>query len=227
MDHVGYSSHSRMYFQAPVTVNTPPVAFFDFDGTLTRGDTLLPFLKFLVGAPQFYMKMLLLSPVLAAYVCKILQNNLAKDITLKAFLAGYHIEVLQQYGRQFAYTLLPANLCPTGMERFEWHKSQGHDCVLVSASLDVYLAPWSQMLNFKDHITSEISVESEGFVSGALVDGNCYGEEKLRRINSWLGERNPETTYAYGDTEGDRPMLLSVNHGMMMNRNKTAFIEIT
>ena len=112
------------------------------------------------------------------------------------------------------------------MDRLEWHKSQGHDCVLVSASLDIYLGPWCQKLEFADHITSKYVVGSDGVVSGALEKGNCNGNEKLRRINAWLSGRNPETTYAYGDTQGDIPMLSAVRQGMMMNRKKTAFIEV-
>ena len=41
-----------------------PFAFFDFDGTLTVKDSLLPFLRKVSGSSTFYKKILFHSPVL-------------------------------------------------------------------------------------------------------------------------------------------------------------------
>ena len=72
----------------PVT-HARPMAFFDFDGTLTQGDTLMPFLRFMVGSPAYYAKLTWLGPVLAAYYTGLLRNDIAKQIVLKRYLAGY------------------------------------------------------------------------------------------------------------------------------------------
>ena len=42
-------------------------AFFDFDGTITTGDSFMPFLRYQLGPGKFALKMLQLSTVLAAY----------------------------------------------------------------------------------------------------------------------------------------------------------------
>ncbi|WP_257292907.1 haloacid dehalogenase-like hydrolase, partial [Endozoicomonas sp. ONNA1] len=54
------------------------VAFFDFDGTLTTGDTLMPFLKYVLGRRKYYAKLFLVSPILVAYFAKVLRNDIAK-----------------------------------------------------------------------------------------------------------------------------------------------------
>lgn len=193
-----------------------PVAFFDFDGTLTTGDTLLPFLKLVVGPSAYYRKLALISPVLSAYAIKLLPNNTAKEMVLKHYLAGYTLDRLEDYGRMFGERMLPAMLHPVGVERLKWHKSQGHDCVIVSASLNVYLDLWAKEQGFVDSLTSQLYRDEMGKITGRLASGNCYGEEKCKRIQRWLGGRQPSTTYAYGNTAGDLPMLRLVDEGWMM-----------
>lgn len=185
---------------------TKSMAFFDFDGTLTTGDTLMPFLKFVVGKPVYYIKLLMISPVLVAYFLKLLRNDVAKQWVLKWYLSGYELDTLFALGEDFSRKVIPKMLRPEGMERFRWHQGQGHECILVSASLDVYLASWSVSSGFDALLCSQLESNS-GVVSGNLHGDNCFGEEKVVRIKEWLAGRKPEETFAYGDSSGDMPML--------------------
>lgn len=201
-----------------------PMAFFDFDGTLTTGDTLMPFLKFVVGKPVYYIKLLMISPVLVAYFLKLLRNDVAKQWVLKWYLSGYKLDTLFALGDEFSRDVIPKMLRPEGMERFRWHQGQGHECILVSASLDVYLASWSVSAGFDALLCSQLDSNS-GVVSGDLYGDNCFGEEKVARIKEWLAGRKPEETFAYGDSSGDMPMLKLVSNGYFL-RNSSSFIRI-
>ena len=187
--------------------NTRPVAFFDFDGTLTTGDTLMPFIKFVVGTPTYYAKLALVSPVLGAYFAKLLRNDIAKQIVLKQYLAGYHIDELFERGQRFSEEVIPAMLRPEGMERLRWHQEQGHECVLVSASMDVYLNAWAKREGFSEVICTSLEKDDSGHVSGRIQGENCHGEEKLRRVLAWRDGQIPVETFAYGDTPGDYYLL--------------------
>jgi len=193
--------------------DTRPVAFFDFDGTLTTGDTLMPFLKFVVGKPTYYAKLALLSPVLGAYFAKLLRNDIAKQIVLKQYLAGYHIDELFALGERFSQEVIPTMLREEGMERLRWHQEQGHICVLVSASLDIYLLEWASSNGFFSCISSRLRTNLSGVVTGELLDKNCFGKEKAYQVKIWLKNRHPSLTYAYGDTKGDFFMLELVDEG--------------
>lgn len=197
-----------------------PVAFFDFDGTLTRRDTLLPFLRLINGTPKFVARMAYLSPVLAAYATKLMRNDVAKEIVLRHFLQGMQLDALQSYGRKFVDSVLPTLERPEGIERLRWHKAQGHSCVLVSASLDVYLEPWARKAGFDAWITSSLALDEEGRVSGRLEGGNCFGEEKVRRIKAWLDNKHCAALYAYGDSRGDLPMLNFADEGYLWARGE-------
>ena len=64
------------------------IAFFDFDGTITKKDTLLEVIKFQKGTLAFYTGFFLLSPYLVAMKMKILSNQMVKEKVLKYFFGG-------------------------------------------------------------------------------------------------------------------------------------------
>ncbi|MGM0983739.1 MAG: HAD-IB family hydrolase [Pseudomonadota bacterium] len=193
------------------------MAFFDFDGTLTTGDTLMPFLKFVVGAPTYYAKLALVSPVLAAYFAKLLRNDITKQVVLKRYLVGYHIDDLFERGQRFSEEVVPAMLRPEGMERFRWHQEQGHACVLISASLDLYLAPWAREYGFDALFSSRLDILPDGRVSGALQGPNCHGETKRAKLMEYLACRKAACTYGYGDSSADDAMLSATDRGYRWN----------
>ena len=201
------------------------VAFFDFDGTLTRRDSMFPFLRQVSGTPFFIAKMAYLSPILAAYFIKVIRNDVAKEIVLASFLNGIDMDVLQQTGTKYAAEQLPSMLRTEGIERLRWHQSKGHACVLVSASLDIYLAPWALAAGFDDWITSSLEIDSAGAALGRLRDGNCFGDKKAKRIRTWLLNNKYEYLYAYGDTRGDLPMLELADEGYMLVGGKFSLLK--
>lgn len=203
---------------------TAPTAFFDFDGTLTRGDTLLPFLRFAVGSRRYCRLIAGASPVLAGYSLGLVANDVAKMAVLRRFLAGRPLAELRGIGERFAATVLPGMLREVGMERFEFHRARGHRCVLVSASLDLYLEPWARQQGFSGWLTSSLAQDADGLASGKLHGANCFGQEKVRRIREWLQQEPCSVSYAYGDSAGDLPMLRWANEGWMLRRK--AFVAV-
>lgn len=208
------------------SLESRPIAYFDFDGTLTTGDTLMPFLRYVVGAPTYYAKLAIISPVLAAYVTKLLRNDIAKQLVLQHYLSGYHIDELFEHGQHFSENVIPKMLRPEGMERLRWHQAQGHECVLVSASMDVYLNAWAGSEQFSGVICTTLEQSDNGYVSGKINGQNCHGDEKTKRIMEWQGSINPLDTYAYGDTAGDLPMLLATRHGYIWKKAKKSFFPV-
>lgn len=188
------------------------IAFFDFDGTLTMGDTLMPFLRYVVGPQSYYLKLVRVSPVLTAYFLKLIRNDVAKQVVLRRYLAGYSADELKRLGRDFGNEVVPTMLRSSLLERLQWHQKQGHQCVLVSASLDLYLDSWARGMGFHHVLCSRLE-EADGRVTGAIHGSNCHGEEKVTLIRAWLADQAHGETYGYGDTAGDRYMLEYVDHG--------------
>lgn len=203
------------------------IAFFDFDGTLTRRDSLVPFLRMVRGATRLALDLLAVSPQLAAYTVRMMRNDRAKEALLQQALGGQSIEELRAYGQRFAELHVPRMLREDIVARLRAHQSQGHYCVLVSASLDIYLEPWANIMGFEHCIASSLAVDSCGKVTGRLVGGNCHGEEKARRIRKFLERNGPiSRTYAYGDSPGDAYMLGIVDEGYWVANEITPFHNV-
>ena len=164
--------------------NKPVIAAFDFDGTLTRHDTLIPFLWHIAGPVKFLLKISLMAPTLLAYALGLIRNDIAKIKVLRCFLANMEMSRLNQYALQFAEKKLPALQRDVAMQRLQWHKKQGHRCILVSASLEIYLRPWATKLGFSDILGSRLEQIDNNRTSGKLLGENCFGPEKMRRIES-------------------------------------------
>jgi len=190
----------------------PVVAAFDFDGTLTRRDTLFPFLLHVAGPFKFSYKILLLVITLAGYALGLIRNDQAKIKVLTSFLANMEMDALQQYAQQFADQKLPLLLRSEAMQRLEWHRNQGHRCVVVSASLEIYLRPWASKAGFNDIVGSRLETRADGRTTGNLLGENCFGPEKLRRLEALLGSPDGYTLYAYGDSRGDKELLSAADY---------------
>lgn len=190
----------------------PVVAAFDFDGTLTRRDTLLPFLLHALGAPAVMRHAFILSPTLAGYGLGMIRNDVAKERVFTQCLAGMQVDELQQKAAQFAEHKLPGLIRTEAIRRFDWHKKQGHRCVVVSASLEFYVQPWALRAGFDDVIASHLETREDGRITGNLLGENCFGIEKVRRLEALLGPRSGYTLYAYGDSRGDKELLSTADY---------------
>ncbi|MGH8196138.1 MAG: HAD family hydrolase [Woeseiaceae bacterium] len=188
------------------------VAAFDFDGTLTRGDTLFPFLRFVSGYPRFAAKSCMIAPTLCRLAVANIDNHTAKERVLRRFLLGRSRDELADLGRQFADRVLPRMLRREAMDRLRWHQELGHNCILLSASLDIYLEPWARHERFDKLACSVLEMDGAGRATGALKGRNCYGAEKVRRLRELIDEGEISELYAYGDNKGDQDVLAIANH---------------
>lgn len=193
------------------------LAFFDFDGTLTKGDTLMPFIKFAVGARRYYVGLIRLSPILLAYSLSLISNHQAKEAVIRHYLSGFYYDHLSRLGKQFLDEIVVRKLCPVMIDNLGWHQTQGHRCIIVSASPYFYVQHFGKKYRCAGVLATNLEV-SEGQVSGNFEGKNCYGDEKLRVIKTCITENSRPFTYAYGDSHGDKPMLEWADKGFLIKR---------
>lgn len=183
------------------------IAAFDFDGTITRHDTLLPFQLERKGYAKAMYDLLNTAPVLLAFVLNIRSRRQVKEALLTQFFGGIPLHELQKDGKSFANSALDNLVKPAAIEKLRWHQNQGHRCILLSASVDCYLEPWARRYGFDDLLCSKLEIDSHGLVTGKLQGENCWGPEKVRRLIERVGPRDTFTLYAYGDSRGDKELL--------------------
>ncbi|MBS4163338.1 Protein CicA [Candidatus Protochlamydia amoebophila] len=183
------------------------VAAFDFDKTLTNRDSLLPFLYEQTGFFRALWKMILLAPLFLKFFFGKLSRQEIKEKILTQFFKGMPIRQLKAICKRYADKKLDVYLNAQAIERLRWHQRQGHRCILVSASIDLYLRPWAERYGFEEIFASTLEVDSKGNVTGKLKGKNCWGVEKTKRLTNYLGPKETYQLYAYGDSLGDQELL--------------------
>jgi HAD superfamily hydrolase (TIGR01490 family) len=204
---------------------TEGVAAFDFDGTLSTRDSFLPYLRIVAGTRDLARAIAAAAPALAASRRDPSQRDVAKAIMLRGTLAGRSEAYLRDVGARYARLVVARRLAPDTVARLEQHRAEGHDIVLVSASLHVYLDPIAELLGADAVLATALEVDADGRCTGEIAGANVRGLEKVYRLDAWLAGRDV-VIHAYGDSSGDDELLARAHHGIRVDR-KTGMARIT
>jgi phosphatidylglycerophosphatase C len=185
------------------------LALYDFDGTITTKDTLADFIQCAVGKKLYYMGLFIMSPMLAAYTLKIIPNNIAKERFMTHFFKGWDEIHFKQIAEQYSLKQINKITRPKAMDKIRWHQEQGHKVVVVSASPENWIKGWCEK-NKVDLIATRLEIQ-DGKLTGKFATKNCYGMEKVKRIEDAYDLGQYDYIYAYGDSRGDREMLNIAN----------------
>lgn len=188
------------------------LACFDFDGTVTYSDSLLPFLIFSFGPISTFFHLFLEFPSFFLFLTGSMDRQEVKERVLKRFFGNYPIESVQELGKEYAHKKMPSLLKKEALAKIKNHKDKGHRLILISASIESYLIPWANLAGFDDVIASRLLVNQDGKVTGKLAGRNCRAEEKVRRLKELVGPLENYEIYAYGDSRGDKELLEAAAH---------------
>lgn len=188
-------------------VDRPVVAAFDVDKTLTHRDCVLPFFLRLTSwrvAPRLLRWAV---PVGWALIRR--DRDRVKILATRIVMTGLPRRTIEDAGAVLAARITESWLRPDTVGRLEWHRSQGHRIVLVSASFSAYLLHVARHLECDDVLSCEVVFDGSDRCTGQLVDGNCRGVEKQRRLLRWMERSGVGSAplYAYGDSSGDSHLL--------------------
>lgn len=173
------------------------IAAFDFDGTITTGDSFIRFAFYSLGPFRFLLRSILVIPALFTF-----NRNKIKERALYAYFGGLSLEAFREKVRSFTERELPRFIRKKALQEIEFHKSKGHQLILVSAAFEEILHPFAEQHGFEAVVASRMSLET-----GKLIGPNCRGHEKVKRLLLVTGPKKNYTLYAYGDSRGDRELL--------------------
>lgn len=194
------------------------VAAFDFDKTLTTRDCVIPFLVRVTSLARIVRTVSDLPALSGAIVRK--DRDRIKVVVTRRVMSGLHVRDIERCAETFAEHVESHWMRTDTLSRLRWHKAQGHRVGIVSASYAPYVRPIGERLGLDFVIATELEIDSEGRATGALLEGNCRGPEKARRLNDWItlnGMRDAEL-FAYGDSAGDRELLDMAHHAHLVGK---------
>jgi len=181
------------------------IALFDFDGTITTKDSLINFVQFAVGKREYYIGMLKLSRMLITFTFKLIPNYIAKEKFISYFFKDWESTSFDKIAVTYSLKKIDEIIRTKAMEKINWHKEQGHQVVIVTASMESWLKGWCKK-NGVDLIATKLeSIDNK--LTGKFTTKNCYGIEKVKRVKEAYDLKLYDYIYAYGDSSGDKELL--------------------
>jgi len=197
------------------------IAIFDLDRTLTRRGCFTPFILYVaIRRPRRFLSF---HRIILAALLKIVGLYRRDDIKLlmwREVVGGLSREEAETLGNTFARVWIQNELRRQTKTNIKKHQEAGDRLILATAAMDVIADPIGRTLGFDDIISTRTHWTAEGRVSGNFDGENCYGEEKLRRVNLILGDFAPSKTLAYSDHVTDLPILLWAENGIAVNPHR-------
>jgi putative phosphoserine phosphatase/1-acylglycerol-3-phosphate O-acyltransferase len=197
-------------------------AFFDFDGTLIAGFSVLSFLRqrVLSGAmpPREAMTQLA-----AGWEYGLRLSNFP-DILAQtaASLRGVSDSLLAETAEQVYTNELSGNIYPESRALVDAHFAKGHTVVIVSSATRYQVQHVAAELGVEHVLCNHLEVEN-GALTGELVPPVCYGKGKLDVARSFAKENGIDLSKSYFYTDGgeDIPLLEAVGSPRPLNPDAT------
>ena len=195
-----------------------PYAFFDFDGTLCKGDSIIQLCQF-AAKQGLSTRRQLLKGIGAAIRFKLgrLPIERAKEEAL-CWMKGRTEDEMADFAQRFCNQILKPRFFPEGIATLERLLGDGYTVLLITASPAFYLMPMKEILGVHDVIGTQLALDEDGRYTGQVTGANCRGAQKPVRIKEYLAAKGDEAdpqSCAFGNSTGDLPM-------MALCRQKTA-----
>ncbi len=196
-------------------------AFFDLDGTLTTGNlwTGLTSWNRIQGRRRWRERWFIARKMPLAIAHRI---GLGSDAAFRSgwfrsiaeLLRGVSEAEVDQIVRHTWSHVFEPGLRGATVERLRAHQAAGATTVLVSASYEVFLRPFTEHLGI-DHVIGTRLAVQDGACTGKLTGEVVMGREKVRRVRELIdrvGSIDLAASFAYGDSDRDLDLLRLVRH---------------
>ncbi|MEH6517622.1 MAG: HAD-IB family hydrolase [Halioglobus sp.] len=214
------------------TKQAPTVAFFDLDGTLIAGYSIIAMALETArkGAKRGKLK------ESASLIKEVLRHKAGGNggnyhrlvRRLSHALAGMSEDSLSDIGYQAYQNSLAKNLYREAIALVEAHREAGHHLAIVTSASRYQAAPIARVLGIDEICCTQLEV-IDGRFSGKVVAPMCYGEGKTlaaRRVTKRLRTKL-EHCWFYSDSSADLPLLREVGHAVAVNPSSRLAAQAT
>ena len=196
-----------------------PLALFDLDNTLLRGDSDYAWGEFLVE------KGMVDAIAHQRENDRFYQQYLDGELDIHEFLefqlrplAENPLSRLEQWRNQYLQEYIRPMISPQARALVEKHRARGDIPVIITATNSFVTRPIADLFGVEHLIATEpemIAGEYTGGVSGLP----SYREGKVIRLREWLSEHDQTLagSWFYSDSHNDLPLLESVENPVAVN----------
>jgi phosphatidylglycerophosphatase C len=191
------------------------IAVFDLDGTITRRDTLWPYLRGWARRhprADFWPR----ASCAAAGFARDRDRGRLKSRLIRIAMGGAARRDVAAWTAGYVASLGDAELCPGALEAIARHRAAGDRLVLLSASVDLYVPDIGRRFGFDETICTTVAWDGDR-LDGALTSENRRGVEKRRCVESLRGSHPALRAVAYANAASDFPHFEAVDEAVLVN----------
>ena len=191
------------------------LVFFDMDDTLLAGDAEAAWAKYM--AENGLMKDEGFKEKIRKFDEDYRRGELDFSVYTEFLLApikGMTVEEVADIVKPFCVTIVEEFKDSTSKGLLEKHTMD--ECLITSGTLSFIVKEVASLLGIKTFFGTDPEVQG-GCYTGKVSGKPNFGEEKVRKIENWLGDRSLIETIAYSDSINDLPLLNFSSKAVVLN----------
>jgi HAD superfamily hydrolase (TIGR01490 family) len=196
-----------------------PLAIFDLDNTLLRGDSDYAWGQFLIenrvvdGAAYEREN----NHYYAQYRAGSLDIMEFLTFALRPLVA-HERATLDRWHQQYMQTKVRPMITPQARALVDKHRQRGDTLVIISATNRFVTGPIAEEFNVPNLIATEPEIRGGRF-TGKIAGTPCFREGKVIRLKNWAQEHGQslQGSWGYSDSHNDLPLLSLVEHPVAVN----------
>lgn len=193
-------------------------AFFDFDGTLLAGYSIVAFI-----AERWRQRELGVADLArsAATLTAALAGTVSQREVIALGMAewrGKRIDDMEATGRELFRRDIEPSLFPEMRQAIAAHLAKGHTVVIASSGSRFQVEPAARSLGVNDVLCTRLE-EREGVLTGKPDGPILWGRHKARAVQAFAGKRGVDlrSSFFYADGEEDEALMHLVGHPRPVN----------
>lgn len=195
-------------------------AFFDVDGTLIAGFSVIAFWRDRLVAGQFSLGDVRETLASAIGFQRGTVPFSGMMTAMAGALRGTPESELRKIGERLFDQDLATLIYPESRALVDAHRECGHTVAIVSSATPYQVAPLARDLGIDHVLSSRLEVEGDDLTG--RVDYACFGPRKTEAAE-WLAEREGvdlKRSYFYTDSADDLPLLRAVGRPRVVNPDR-------
>lgn len=202
------------------------IAIFDLDYTLTKKGTWGRFVASTVKTrPHLWLPIIfVMGKNQWLYKRGSAPRCGVKKAMMRLSMVGHTKETVERYAKAFAAREVEIGLRPGAIAALAAHRAAGDTLIIASAAIDAVVRPICELLGIEHYIATDMAYE-DGRLEPEFASENCYGPEKLRRMEAYFVQ-NPHLKHnhtiitMYSDSHSDLDILLWADVGIAVDPSK-------
>ncbi|MFT4021281.1 MAG: HAD-IB family phosphatase [Acinetobacter sp.] len=193
------------------------LALFDFDGTLYLKDSFTQFIFYTLSKGHIAHRGIQILPWINAYFVNLYPAHLMRERLYKQMFKHQDLRHIEPIAKNYSAQIIDS-LNPVLLAQLKQHQALGHQVVVVSASLDLYLKYVCDWLNV-DLICTQTEVK-DAVLTGQYASEDCSGIHKKIQVMSKYKLAEFAQIYAYGNSKEDIDMLSLAHYPFMIGQDR-------